>query len=127
MKPKDNYGINLNQLASLAKNNPKYSQLYLGLSQIDTYIKKFIGNIIEETTDNKQYYIKTELMSQCYNLYLYNAERQATIAVAWPLVDFLEKCEKKTIEFEINAKVRIIIDKFNSSEELPINKTTWIY
>ena len=52
MKPKDNYGINLNQLASLAKNNPKYSQLYLGLSQIDIYITKFIGNIIEEINED---------------------------------------------------------------------------
>lgn len=119
--------INLNQLSELARTNPRYAKMFAGLAQIDNYIKKFVRDIICNTTDDSIYYIKTELMAQCYTLYLFNAERQATVGVSWPLVDFLKKCEDKTIEFDINTKVRQMIIKFGETGLSTGDRINWIY
>lgn len=119
--------INLNSLAQLAETNPKYAKMFAGLAQIDNFIKDFVKEVVCEVADDSIYYIKTELMAQCYTLYLFNAERQATVGVSWPLADFLQKCENKQIEYDVNAKVRKMIDKFSESN-LPTNgKIIWIY
>lgn len=119
--------INLNQLAELAKANPKYAKMFAGLAQIDNFVKKFVEDIICNQTDASVYYIKTELMNQCYTLYLYNSERQATVGVSWPLADFLNKCETKTIEYDINTKVTQMIKKFGTSGLSTGDKINWIY
>lgn len=119
--------INLNQLAELAKANPRYAKMFAGLAQIDNFVKKFVEDIICNQTDASVYYIKTELMNQCYTLYLYNSERQATVGVSWPLADFLNKCETKTIEYDINAKVTQMIKKFSTSGLSTGDKINWIY
>lgn len=119
--------INLNQLSTMAKENPRYAKMFAGLAQIDNTIKKFVEDIICNQTDPSVYYIKTELMAQCYTLYLYNAERQATIGVSWPLADFLIKCENKTIEFDVNTKVTQIINKFGEAGLSTGDKINWIY
>lgn len=121
-----NNGINLNQLEQLAKQNPKYTQMFAGLAKIDNTIKKFVEDIVCNQVDPSAYYIKTELMSQCYNLYLFNSERQATVGVSWPLIDFLQKCENKTIEYEINTKVIQMINKFGKSNLDTGDKINWI-
>ena len=118
--------LNLNQLSELAKTNPRYAKMFAGLAQIDNYIKKFVEDIVCNVTDSSVYYIKTELMSQCYTLYLFNIERQATIGVSWPLIDFLKKCEDKTIELDINAKVRKMIIKFGEPGLSTGDKINWI-
>lgn len=119
--------INLNQLAELAKANPRYAKMFAGLAQIDNFVKKFVEDIICNQTDASVYYIKTELMNQCYTLYLYNSERQATVGVSWPLADFLNKCETKTIEYDINTKVTQMIKKFGTSGLSTGDKINWIY
>lgn len=119
--------LNLNQLSKLAKTNPKYAKMFAGLAQIDNYIKKFVEDIVCNTTDPSIYYIKTELMAQCYTLYLYNSERQATVGVSWPLADFLKKCENKSIELDINIKVKQMITKFGETGLSTGDKITWIY
>lgn len=119
--------LNLNQLSELARNNPKYAKMFAGLAQIDNHIKKFVEDIVCNETDPSVYYIKTELMAQCYTLYLFNSERQATVGVSWPLADFLRKCENKTIEYDVNAKVKRMIAKFGESGLSVGDKTTWIY
>lgn len=119
--------INLNQLSELAKKNPKYAKMFAGLAQIDNFIKTFVKDIICNTTDDSIYYIKTELMSQCYTLYLYNSERQATIGVSWPLAIFLKKCEDKTIEYDVNTKVQKMIKKFGESGISTGERINWIY
>lgn len=119
--------LNLNQLSELARTNPKYAKMFTGLAQIDNYIKKFVEDIVCNETDSSIYYIKTELMAQCYTLYLYNAERQATVGISWPLADFLKKCENKTIETDMNIKVKRMIDKFGESGLSTGDKITWIY
>lgn len=119
--------INLNQLSELAKKNPKYAKMFAGLAQIDNFIKTFVKDIICNTTDDSIYYIKTELMSQCYTLYLYNSERQATIGVSWPLATFLKKCEDKTIEYDVNTKVQKMIKKFGESGISTGERINWIY
>lgn len=119
--------LNLNQLSELARTNPKYAKMFAGLAQIDNYIKKFVEDIVCNNADPSIYYIKTELMAQCYTLYLFNSERQATIGVSWPLADFLVKCESKTIEFDINSKVRQMIKKFGEIGLSTGDKINWIY
>lgn len=119
--------INLNQLSQLAKDNPRYAKMFAGLAQIDGYVKKFVQDIVCNQADSSVYYIKTELMAQCYTLYLYNSERQATVGVSWPLVDFLKKCEDKTIEYDINLKVRQMIIKFSETGISTGERINWIY
>lgn len=119
--------LNLNQLSELARNNPKYAKMFTGLAQIDNHIKKFVEDIVCNTTDCSIYYIKTELMAQCYTLYLFNAERQATVGVSWPLAIFLQKCENMTIEYDINIKVKQMIDKFGETGLKTGDKINWIY
>lgn len=119
--------INLNQLSEMARTNPKYAKMFAGLAQIDNYIKKFVQDIVCNQADGSVYYIKTELMAQCYTLYLYNSERQATVGVSWPLVDFLKKCEDKTIEIDMNIKVKQMITKFGESGLSTGDRINWIY
>ncbi len=119
--------LNLNQLSTMAQTNPRYAKMFAGLAQIDKYIKKFVEDVVCNQTDPDIYYIKTELMAQCYTLYLYNAERQATIGVSWPLADFLKKCEDKSIEFDINAKVTQMISKFGEAGLSVGDRINWIY
>lgn len=119
--------INLNSLAQLAQNNPRYAKMFAGLAQIDNFIKDFVKDIICNIADDSVYYIKTELMSQCYTLYLFNSERQATVGISWPLADFLEKCEKGQIEYDVNIKVRQMVDKFSESDLPTGDKIIWVY
>ena len=119
--------LNLNQLSELARTNPKYTKMFAGLAQIDNYIKKFVEDIICNQADPSVYYIKTELMAQCYTLYLFNTERQATVGVSWPLIDFLQKCENKTIEYDINIKVKQMIIKFGETGISTGERINWIY
>lgn len=106
--------VNLSQLSELARQNPKYARMFAGLAQIDNSIKKFVREIVcNEVGDSSIYYIKTELMSQCYNLYLYNSEQRVTVGTSWLLVDFLKKCEDKTIEYEMNNKVSRLVKMFD--------------
>ena len=118
--------INLSQLSELARKNPKYARMFAGLAQIDNSIKKFIENIVcNQVDDSSIYYIKTELESQCYNLYLFNTERKVTVGMSWLLVDFLQKCEDKTIEYEMNDKVPRMIQMFGK-KDLNTNKVNWL-
>lgn len=118
--------INLNKLSELAKSNPRYAKMFAGLAQIDNYIKKFVSDTISNQVDPSIYYVKTELMSQCYTLYLFNVERQATVGVTWPLADFLKKCEDKTIEFDVQTKTIRMIKKFQQSGLSTGDKINWL-
>lgn len=120
-------GINLNQLSELAKTNPRYTKMFAGLAQIDKIIKNLVEDIIITSQDTKKYYVKTELMSQCYTLYLFNTERQATVGVSWPLVDFLNKCESKSIEADVQIKVQKMILKFDVKGLSTGDKINWVY
>ena len=90
---KQELGINLNDLGQLAKANPKYATLFGELAGVDQVIKNFATDTIINYADPNVYYIKTELLNQCYNLYLYNAERNITIGKGWLFDDFLKKCQ----------------------------------
>lgn len=116
--------INLADLPKLVKKNPRYTKMFTGLAQIDNHVKRFIEDIICNHTDGSVYYIKTELKGQCYNLYLYNVETKATVGASWILVDFLKKCEQKTLEVELNSIVSTMLQKFKT--KLDLNKTNWI-
>lgn len=120
-------GINLNQLSELAKTNPRYTQIFAGLAQIDNIIKKRVEEIVAASEDTSKFYVKTELMSQCYTLYLFNAERQATVGVSWPLADFLDKCEKKLIGDDVMFKVEKMILRFDNKGLSTGDKINWVY
>lgn len=121
----NNGAINLNDLAEMARMNPKYATMLAGLAKIDKLIKDYVNDIVSNHDDYTKYFIKTELMAQCYALYLFNTERGATVATTWPLVDFLEMCENKRIEYEVQAKVIKMIAKFGESN-IDTEKINWI-
>lgn len=121
-------GLNLNDLYKLAKKDPKYTQLYAGLFQIDKQIKNMVTDTIVNLVDNPDiYYSKTLLLNQCYNLYLYNVERQATAGVSWAMADFLLKCENKTIQDDIKDKVAKMLRKFGEANIKVGDDINWVY
>lgn len=102
--------INLDHLSELVKTNPQYTKLFIGLSQIDKFVKQVIKDTIETHADNPDdYYVKTELSEKSYALYLWNAPRRDRASYEWPLELFLNMCKNKTVEFEIQSKVLKII------------------
>lgn len=116
--------VNLADLPKMVKKNPRYAKMFAGLAQIDNHVKKFIEDIVCNQTDGSVYYIKTELSGHCYNLYLYNIETRSTVGVSWPLAEFLERCENKSLELELNLKVSSMLQKFDT--KLEPNKVHWI-
>ena len=118
--------INLEDLYKLAQANPKYSKMLQGLYSIDVIIKNFVSNTIDENDDSSLYYIKTELMSQCYNLYLYSIERQAIVGVTWELTDFLTKCETKLIEADVEKKTLKMLNKFQQQKLMLGERINWV-
>lgn len=124
-RPKDDGGINLNNLSEMAKTNPMYAGILGALAGIDNLIKKYVGDIIDNQDDSSKYFIKTELMAQCYALYLFSIERNATVATTWPLADFLEMCKNKRIEYEVQAKIIKMLDKFGQ-KKLDTDNINWI-
>ena len=118
-------GINLNDLGYLAKVNPKYASLFGELAGIDQFIKNFANDTITNYADPSVYFIKTELLNQCYNLYLFNSEHNVTIGHSWIFEDFLQKCQTKMIEKDVEKAVLKMIDKFNN-EKLSEKKINWI-
>lgn len=119
-------GINLNDLGLLAKRNPKYATLFGQIAGIDKVIKNFANDVITNYADPDVYYIKTELLNHCYNLYLYNIDRNATVGYSWLFDDFITKCQTKRIEQEIKNVVLKMIDKFGE-EKLSESKINWIF
>ena len=119
-------GINLNDLGALAKANPRYASLLGELAGIDQLIKNFATDTITNYADPNVYYIKTELLNQCYNIYLYNSERNMTIGKSWLFDDFLKKCQSKMIEKDIEQTILSMINSFNNDTKLYENKINWI-
>lgn len=119
-------GINLNDLGQLAKANPKYATLFGEIAGMDKVIKQFATDTVTNYADPSVYYIKTELLNQCYNLYLYNTERNMTIGKGWLFNDFLQKCQTKMIEKEVQDAVLSMINKFNNDTKLSENKINWL-
>ena len=123
---KESMGINLNDLGALAKANPRYASLLGELAGIDQLIKNFATDTITNHADPNVYYIKTELLNQCYNIYLYNSERNITIGKSWLFDDFLQKCQTKMIEKDIEKTILSMINSFNNDMKLYENKINWI-
>jgi len=119
-------GINLNDLQSLAKQNPKYASLLGELAGIDQIIKNTINDTITEIADPNVYYVKTELLNRCYNLYLYNSERNATVGYAWLFSDFLSKCQNKMIQSDVDIITKRMINEFNKPK-ISESKINWIF
>ena len=122
---KKNERIDFSQISQLAKTNPKYASILSSLAQIDSTIKKMIGDEIENLDDGSLYYIKTELMNHCYIVYLYYLPRQLTVATSWTLSDFLLKCENKIIEFDIKVKVEEMINRLKAKKVFN-DKINWV-
>ena len=107
--------INTNELLSLAKKDPAHTQLYLGLHKIDSIVKEFVANTIEELNQNvNDYYVKTEITGQCYILQLFSAYTGTCCGTLWPLADFLIACENKMVEKDVVDKTKTIVSKLSS-------------
>lgn len=117
-------GINLNDLKTLAKKNPKYAKLLGEIAGIDQLIKNIVNDTITNSADPKVYFIKTELFNQCYNLYLFNSELNATVAHTWLFDDFLKKCQTKIIDIEVETVTKDMLKKFKQ-EKLSSDKINW--
>lgn len=120
-------GINMADLEKLAHNNPKYTRLYAGLAGIDSGIKKMVTDTIEEYASNPAvFYIKTILMNQCYIVQIYDGDTQCIIGTSWPLANFLEECQSKTIQLDVVDRVKKIINKFGTPGLSKGDKINWI-
>lgn len=121
----DKAGVSLNDLPELAKKNPKYTNIYVGLYQIDNLVKTMVRDTVEAHAGNPSaYYIKTTLCDNCYLLEIYNSEAAYTIGTTWNMADFLEKCSDGRIELDVKTKTKRIIDGFSSN--INHTKTIWI-
>lgn len=123
-------GISLNDLIELSKKDTQYKKLFTGLAMIDQTMrslsKDIISDIITDDEKAKEYYIKTEIMNKCYSLYIFNSIQQVTIGVSWPLADFLTLCSTKSLEFELQLKIKRIISKFNDKGLSTGNRINWL-
>ena len=121
-------GMTLNDLIEMSKKNTQYKALFTGLAMIDQTMQSFVKDIINDSVskaDANEYYIKTEIMNQCYSVYIFNISRNATVGFSWPMADFLTMCANKKLEVDTNAKVKKALLKFQD-KGLSTTKTNWI-
>lgn len=119
-------GMTLNDLIELSKQNTQYKSLFTGLAMIDQTMQNFVKDIIKDSvTDIDNYYIKTEIMNQCYSVYVFNSSQNVTVGFSWPMADFLTMCSGKNLELETNTKIKKVLLKFKE-KGLSTTKTNWI-
>lgn len=123
-------GMSLNDLIKAAKHSKEHKKLFTGLALIDKTVQDFVKDIMGDVVPGDEiteFFIKTELMNQCYSLYIFNRTQQVTIGMSWPMADFLTMCSKKTLEMELNTKVRRIFLKFKDKGLSTGNRINWLY
>lgn len=119
-------GMTLNDLIELSKKDSKYKSLFTGLAIIDKTMQNFIKDIIKDSVSNPDdYYLKTEIMNQCYSVYIFSISYNATVGFSWPMADFLTMCTNKNLELEANTKIKKVLLKFQE-KGLSTTKTNWI-
>ena len=119
-------GMTLNDLMEMAKQNTQYKSLFTGLAIIDQTMQNFIKDIMKDSVNNvDEYYIKTEIMNQCYSVYIFNANQNVTVGFSWPMADFLSMCANKKLEVETNTQIKKVLLKFNE-RGLSTTKVNWI-
>lgn len=120
-------GFSLNDLIELSKKNTKYKKLFTGLAMIDKTTQDIIKDTVANSVNNvDEYYIKTELSNHCYSVYIYNTDSNATVGYSWLLSEFLNMCSSKTIESNIQDKVKKILKEFNK-KNISTTKINWVY
>lgn len=122
-------GMSLNDLLELSKNSEKHKKLFNGLALIDKTMQGMVRDILlNEIKGNiDEYFIKTEIMNQCYSLYIFNQAQQVTIGVSWPLADFLMLCSNKGLELDLQFKVKRILKRFTEKGLRIGNHINWVY
>lgn len=119
-------GMTLNDLIELSKKDTQYKSLFMGLAMIDQTTQNFIKDIIKDSVSNvDDYYIKTEIMNQCYSVYIFSISQNVTVGFSWTMADFLSMGANKKLELEANAKIKKALLKFQE-KGLSSNKTNWI-
>lgn len=110
----------------MMKYNGPNKPFMTSLGVIDMTINGFVRDIVDASvSDVKNYYIKTGIKNNCYTIMLYNSELKITIGSQIPLADTLEKCSKKTIEMDLNARVRKMLLRFEDAD-LKHKEVNWI-
>lgn len=123
-----NKTIDLERLPEIARRFPKMTNFLKGIQEIDLRIKNHIKEVtIDKCKNSDQYYLKTELQNQCYNVYLFQAESRKTVGFSIPLADLLEKCQNKTVFNVIDEKTSKCIVALEMDTKKLTNKINWIY
>lgn len=122
-------GMSLSDLLELSKHSEKHKKLFNGLALIDKTMQGMVKDILlnEIQDDVGEYFIKTEIMNQCYSLYIFNRTQQVTVGVSWPLADFLMLCAKQGLEIDLQIKVKRMLKKFTEKGLSTGSRTNWIY
>ena len=120
-------GINMDDIPKVIKSAPQYTQLLLGFTEIDKFVKNVVKDMIESHTSNSDaYYIKTELKATSYTLFLFNSELQTTVATTWPIGSFLQQCEAKTISFDVENRTIRMIKALDNVQDESNGEILWI-
>lgn len=103
--------INLDNLEEAVKTAPQYTKLFIGLSQIDKFVKQIVKDTILNQSHNPDaFYIKTQTDGTSYVLSIYYSENDKIINYTWPMPIFLSMCQDKCIEYEIQEKTLKMIN-----------------
>lgn len=124
--PLQNNGVNTADLEKLARENPQYTKLFLGLTQIDSFVKQVAERTVCDNADPNLYSIKTEINGAAYSLYLFNAERNAIVGTTWPVGNFLQLCQAKGIGIDVVHQVKKILDRFGDTDLQEGTDVNWV-
>lgn len=102
----------------------------VAMRKINEEITKFVKDIVTSVGVNPDTtYCKCDCENACYNIVLCNSTTGKLVGKSWNLIDFLDLCYRKKIEFELNMSVREMITKLDDKVIRNVNKeviTTWI-
>lgn len=124
--PLQNQAISVADLEELAKSNPQYTKLFVGITQIDAFIKQVCKDVVCNSVDSSLYSIKTEIGPVAYSLYLYNSERLAIVGTTWPIGTFLQLCQSKTIEADVRVQTTKILERFGDANLKTGANVNWV-
>lgn len=120
-----NKAVNMNQVPELIKSNPKYAKIFLGLGQIDIFVKGVVEDTVANITDVSSYYIKTEIDGVYYSLQLFNKERNATVGYKWTIDSLLLECQTKVITNDIETITKRMIQRFGN-KDISTDAINWL-
>lgn len=94
------------------------------MNQLLWNTRLFIKDIVGEcTADATKYHMRLEVSQQCVKVLIYNQDSGQIVGQAYDIKRFLELCQTKKIEFQLNQDVRRLILESDKKVERTVN---WI-